>query len=107
MRPAVADCSIAAEDLMHPAVEDCSGGDAQESGEQSTPRTVANKKLSALQGEEIAQLLHTDSGFDEQMVDELRLDVPAGTCEKPRSYDDDEHEYAVEAEGHEGNEERQ
>ncbi|KAK5119578.1 hypothetical protein LTR85_007407 [Meristemomyces frigidus] len=68
---------IAVADLTLPAADDGSG-EAAKSCEQSTPRTVADKRLNALRGEEFTPLLHTDSGFDEHMVEELQLDAPAG-----------------------------
>lgn len=42
--------------------------------EEGTPRPVAEMQVDGLRGDEVVQLLHTDSGFDEKMMSELRLD---------------------------------
>ena len=42
--------------------------------EQSTPRPITNKRIDVLRRDDFTQLVHTDSGFDEQMVEELQLD---------------------------------
>ncbi|KAK4548364.1 hypothetical protein LTR36_010235 [Oleoguttula mirabilis] len=90
---------ITAEDLTPPALGIAPIGDT-EICEQSTPRTVADKRLSTLRGEDFTQLVHTDSGFDEHMVDELQIEAPVRESDIGGARNTD---IAVEAESYDTN----
>ncbi|KAK5138206.1 hypothetical protein LTR08_004902 [Meristemomyces frigidus] len=52
--------------------------------DQTTPRALPNTQLNNLRHEDILQLLHSDSGFDEQMINDIELDGAISTSKSVR-----------------------
>jgi len=57
-----------------PGMTEVSGDVARQHGSTPLPRGVSDRRLNAVPSTDFTRLMHTDSGFDEHMVDELTLD---------------------------------